>query len=631
MSEAAKAKLEFKTELKQLLHLITHSLYSHQEIFLRELISNASDAINKMRFDSLDNEERLEGNKDWKITLVPDKTAGALTIRDNGVGMSREQVVENLGTIARSGTRAFLENLQQREGTTRPDLIGQFGVGFYSAFMVADKVIVLTRPPGAPTDATRWESDGQGEFTIEPAEKPTRGTDVVLHLKDDAKQFLDDWQLRALVKKFSDFIEHPVVLETTEDGEEGKSDAATAKEETLNSRKAIWLRSPKEIEKEEYDQFYQQISEDADPPARVIHYTAEGRTEFKVLAFIPARKPFSFQWEEPKGLKLYIQRVLIMDSCEELLPSYLRFVRGVVDSSDLPLNISREILQRNPLLERIQKNVVRNVLENLEALKNTEFDKYATFFKDLGVMLKDGAARDYANREALANLLLFESLNTEPGKLITLADYVEKMPSDQADIWYLIGESREQIERSPLLELFRAKGWNVLLMTDPIDEWLVSSLHVYKQKNLKAADRGDLDSSVATDKPAGSDAYKGLFDCLKAKLSEVSDIRLSSRLKESASCLVADAGAMSAHMERLMRRMNREPEAPSKRVLELNGEHPAVVGLRDLYLKSSDDPRIETHGRLLYEQAVIAEGGRLNDPAAFARRINELIAKDLGE
>lgn len=626
MSEAVKDKMEFKTELKQLLHLITHSLYSHKEIFLRELLSNASDAVNKVRFDSLENDDKLEGNKDWKIKITPDRDKSTLTISDNGVGMSRESVVENLGTIARSGTKAFLESLQQQEGKTRPELIGQFGVGFYSAFMVADRVTVISRTAGSPSDGVRWESDGQGEFTVEPCEKATRGTDVILHLKEDSKEFLDQWQIRSLVKKFSDFIEHPIVMDVERSEGEGEEKQKKLVEETLNSRKAIWLRSPKEITKEEYNAFYKQISEDSEEPARVIHYTAEGRTEYRVLMFIPAKKPFSFTWEEPKGLKLYIQRVLIMDSCEGLLPPYLRFVRGVVDSSDLPLNISREILQQNPMLEKIQKNVVRNVFENLEALKNVEFEKYLTFFKDLGVMLKEGVARDYANREPLSNLLLFETMATEAGKFSSLAEYVEKMPPEQTDIYYLIGENRELIEHSPLLEVFRAKGWNVLLLSDPIDEFMMPNLGTYKGKKLVPVDRGDFDEK---EKPATGEEWKGLFDYLKTKLPEVSDVRLSSRLKESASCLVADGSAMSAHMERLMRRMNRESEAESKRVLELNGEHAAVKGLRDLYTKNASDVRIETHGRLLYEQAVIAEGSKLKDPSAFARRINELMAKDL--
>src|SRR5829696_1166001 len=367
--------LEFKTELKQLLHLITHSLYSNREIFLRELVSNASDAINKIKFDWLAHEERLEGNKDWKIRLIPNKEAGTLTVSDNGIGMNRDTIVDHLGTIAKSGTRAFLETLRQQEGQVRPDLIGQFGVGFYSAFMVADKVTVISRTAGSPADGVRWESAGQGEFSVEPHEKADRGTDVILHLKEDAKEFLDPWTLRSLVKRYSDFIEHPVVM----DVEKKAGDKTETVEETLNAQTALWLRNKSEVQPEEYDAFYEQIANDPQRPARVIHYTAEGKTEFKVLAFIPARKPFSFTWEEPKGLKLYIQRVLIMDSCDGLLPQYLRFVRGVVDSADLPLNISRELLQNNPLLERIQRNVVTNVLEGLEALKNTEYDKYVTF------------------------------------------------------------------------------------------------------------------------------------------------------------------------------------------------------------------------------------------------------------
>jgi len=626
MSQDVRTTLEFKTELKQLLHLITHSLYSNKEIFLRELLSNASDAINKIRFDSINNDEKLEGNKDWKIRIIPDREKGTLTISDNGIGMSRESVVENLGTIARSGTKAFLETLKSQEGSTRPEMIGQFGVGFYSAYMVADRVTVITRMAGSPADGIRWESDGQGEFTIEQHEKATRGTDVILHLKEDEKEFLQEWTLRSLVKKFSDFIEHPIVMDSEQhEGEEKK-----IVEETLNSRKALWLRSPNEISAEEYNAFYQQISDDQEAPARVIHYTAEGRTEFRVLMFIPARKPFALQYEEAKGLKLYIQRVLIMDSCEALLPPYLRFVRGIVDSSDLPLNISREILQSNPLLDRIQKNVVRNVLEDLEKFKNTEFEKYTTFYKDLGVMLKEGAARDYANREAVQNLLLFESLATEAGKFITLAEYVEKMPAEQTDIYYLIGETREVIEHSPLLEVFRAKGWNVLLMTDAIDEWMMPSIGTFKGKKFTAADRGELDPSVAPkDTQPPTEAFRGLFDRLKTLLPEVGDVRLSSRLKESASCLVADGQAMSAHFERMMRRMNRDPESEAKRILELNGEHPAVTALRDLFFKNPDDPRIENHGRLFYEQAVIAEGSKLKDPSAFARRINMLVANDL--
>lgn len=618
------AKLEFKTELKQLLHLITHSLYSHPEIFLRELISNASDAINKIRFDSLAHEEKLEGNRDWKIKLVVDKAAGTLTVSDNGIGMDRDTIVDHLGTIAKSGTRAFLDSLRQDDAKLRPDLIGQFGVGFYSAFMVADRVTVISRMAGSPTDGVKWESDGQGEFTVESVEKPARGTDVILHLKPDAKEFLESWSLQSLVKKYSDFVEHPIVM----DVEHKEGDKTEAVEETLNARTALWLRNRAEVKPEEYDAFYQQISNDTEKPARVIHYTAEGKTEFKVLAFIPARKPLSLTWEEPKGLKLYIQRVLIMDSCEGLLPPYLRFVRGVVDSADLPLNISRELLQQNPLLDRMQKNVVRNVIEALEAMKNTDYGKYVPFFEDLGVMLKEGAARDWSNREKLSDLLLFQSTGTEPGKYTTLADYVTRMPADQKDVYYLIGENREVIESSPLLEAYRSKGWEVLLLTEPMDEFLFPSLAEYKGKQFKPVDRADTEPPVPK-APPNAPEYTRFVDALKAKLPEVSDVRLSRRLTDSASVLVADRAELTAHYERLMRKLGRV-EGESKRVLEINPGHPAVVAVKALHDKDPADPRVESYGRLLYEQAVIAEGSKLKDPAGFARRLNELVARSLG-
>jgi molecular chaperone HtpG len=618
--------LEFKTELKQLLHLITHSLYSHREIFLRELISNASDAINKIKFDSLSHEERLEGNKDWRIKLIPNAEAGTLTVSDNGIGMNQDTIVDHLGTIAKSGTRAFLESIQQQGGQVRPDLIGQFGVGFYSAFMVADKVTVVSRTAGTPADGVRWESAGQGDFTVEPHEKPTRGTDVILHLKEDAKEFLDPWTLRSLVKRYSDFIEHPVVMDVEKKKEGDKTEIA---EETLNAQTALWLRNKSDVKPDEYEAFYQQISNDTQHPARVIHYTAEGKTEFRVLAFIPAHKPFSLMWEEPKGLKLYIQRVLIMDSCEELLPPYLRFVRGVVDSADLPLNISREMLQQNPLLERMQKNVVRNVLEALEAMNNTDYEKYVPFFEDLGVMLKEGAARDWANRDKLLDLLLFQSTKTERGKYTTLADYVSRMPESQSAIYYLTGETRELIELSPLLEAHKAKGWEVLLLTDPIDEFLFPSLPEYKAKDFKPVDRADTD--VPAEEPAAKpEEFAAFLTALKVKLPEVSDVRLSRRLKDSASVLVADQHAMTAHYERLMKKLGRV-EQESKRVLELNAAHPAVAGLKAAFDKNPADPRVETYARLLYEQAVIGEGSKLKDPAGFARRVNDLLARSLAD
>ena len=629
MPNAAPAveKREFRTELKQLLHLITHSLYSNKEIFLRELISNASDAINKIKFDSLQHDEKLEGDKDWKIKIHLDRDKGTLTVSDNGVGLSREDAVENLGTIAKSGTRAFLESLKGQDAKARPDLIGQFGVGFYSAFMVADKVTVVSRPAGDPDRGVRWESDGQGDFTVEDARKERRGTDVTLHLKEEEKEFLDPYTVRQIVKKFSDFIEHPVVMDVEK--EEGKK--KTVVEETLNSRKALWLRSKSEATPEEYAEFYKQIANDFTDPARVIHYTAEGAHEFRVLVFVPAHRPLELQWGEFKaGLRLYVQRVLIMERCEELLPPYLRFVRGVVDSSDLPLNISREMLQHNPLLGQIRKNIVRTVLNNLEDMKTHDHDKYVAFYKELGAILKEGVGRDHPNRDRLADLLLFEALRRPAGQFLTLSQYVEAMPAEQKEIYYLIGESREQIEHSPHLEAFRSRGWDVLLLTDPVDEFVIPSLPEYKGKKLHAADRGEIESEKKEEKTEKEDGkFQGLFDHLKLKLPEVGDVRLSGRLKESAACLVAGEGEASAHLERLMQRMGRADELPaSRRILELNGEHPAVVALRDLYEKNADDPRVEAYGRLLYEQAVIAEGSKIKDPAAFARRINDLLVKD---
>jgi molecular chaperone HtpG len=626
---ATQEKLEFRAELKQLLHLIAHSLYSHREVFLRELISNASDAINRLKFDSLDHEEKLEGDKDYKIKITPDKTAGTLTVSDNGIGMSRGGVVENLGTIARSGTRAFLEGLKERAAGDRPGLIGQFGVGFYSSFMVADRVTVRTRLAGTPPEeGVEWSSDGQGEFIIAPFTKEKRGTDVVLHLKDDAKEFLEEWQLRALVRKFSDFIEYPVVM----DVEHGEGDTKKVEEETLNARKAIWLRPKNEVTPEEYKEFYQQIAHDAGDPAKVIHYTAEGAQEFKVLLFIPAKRPLFFQYEETEiGPRLYVQRVLIMEHCPGLITPWLRFVRGVVDSADLPLNVSREILQQNPLLEKMKRNVVGNVLSGLEAMKNVEFEKYVEFFKELGMVLKEGVG-DWSYREKVADLLLFESAKTEAGKFITLEQYVGAMPEGQTEIYYLIGESREPIEHSPYLEAFRAKGYDVLLLTDPaIDEFLASRLTEHKGKRLRPVDQGELPTDAATPPAADADErFKDLLPFLKGKLPEVSDVRLSKRLTESAACLVAEAGGITAHMERLLQRMGRTEAEGAKRVLELNPNHPAVLAVQKLYAANPQDPRVESYARLLLDQAVVAEGSKLRDPVAFARRVNELLARDAG-
>ena len=622
---AAPQKMEFKTELKQLLDLITHSLYTKKEIFLRELISNAADAIDKARFESLTNTTLLEGNSDWKIKLIADEAAGTLTISDNGIGMSREAIVDNLGTIAKSGTRAFVENLKKSNTQDRPELIGQFGVGFYASFMVADKVTVISRMAGDPSDGVKWESDGQGEYTVEAQEKATRGSEVILHLREDAKEFLKPWRLRETVRQYSDFIDHPVVI----DVEKEKDGNKTTEEETINSRKAIWLRAKSEIKQEEYDDFYKQLSRDFEPPIKTIHVAAEGAMEFKALMFIPAHKPMDWMMGAPPkaGLDLYVKRVLIQHQCEELLPTYMRFVKGVVDSSDLPLNVSRETLQHNPVLARIKSNLVNRVLKTLEEVKTSENETYLKFYEEFNQLLKEGVGQDFSNRERLSDLLLFESTKTEAGKFTTLEEYVSRMTADQTEIFYLIGESRGLIENSPYIEAFKAKGQEVLLLTDPIDEYLASHLSEYKSKKFKAADKGEAPTETSEEEKKKVEQFKPLLDALKAKISEVKDVRLSHRLKESAAVLVADEYAPSAHLERLMKRMGQGSEGSSnKRTLELNPEHPVVQKLLGLQAADANDPKVEAYGRLLLDQAMIAEGSPISDPSGFAKRINALIA-----
>jgi molecular chaperone HtpG len=613
--------LPFKTELKQVLDIIIHSLYSHKEIFLRELVSNASDAIDTLRFQALTKTELLEGDGEFKIKIIPDEKNRTLTILDNGIGMSKESIVENLGTIARSGTKAFLENLKRTEAKDRPELIGQFGVGFYSSFMVADKVAVVSRPAGSKSeDAVKWESDGQGEFTVESATKPARGTDVILHLREDAEEFLQEWKIRDLVKRFSDFVEHPIVMDVTRDKE--------TKEETLNSRKAIWLRSKNEVTTQEYEAFYQHLSHDFQPPAKVIHFAAEGVIEFKALLFLPAHKPLDLMWGNgKKGLQLYIRRVFIMDDAEAMLPAYLRFVKGVVDSPDLPLNVSREILQQSAPLEKIKSNLITKVLRTLEEMKKNEFDAYLKFYKELGVFLKEGVYQDWSRRETLADLLLFESTRTEPGQFTTLEKYLASMPEGQQEIFYLLGETREAVEHSPLLESFQAKGQEVLFLTDAIDEFVAQALTEYKGKKLQAIDKGELTGEQVDEEK--KKRFQPLLDFLKEKLPEIKDVRLSRRLRDSAAVLVAEQGAMGPHMERLLQRFGRADEIPpSKKVLEINPDHPAVAAVEKLLTKDPKDPRLETYIHILYEQALVAEGSRLKDPVAFARRINELLIKD---
>ncbi|MFA7257454.1 MAG: molecular chaperone HtpG, partial [Kiritimatiellales bacterium] len=482
--------IEFKTELSQLLHLITHSLYSHREVFLRELISNACDAIDKIRFESLTDAALLDGDNDWKITLSADKEAKTLTVSDNGIGMDEEAIVKHLGTIAHSGTKAFLARLQESGAKDNPELIGQFGVGFYSSFMVADKVTVESRMHGK--EAVRWVSEGTGSFTVSESARDKRGTSVTLHLKDDAAEYLEEYRLRSLVKKFSDFVEHPVVMFSTEKDKE--SGEEKVKEDVLNTRKAIWLRSKSDITAEEYNEFYKHISHDFNDPAEVIHYNAEGAIEFKALLFIPEKKPFDMMMNhEPKAhLNLYGQRVFISNEFKNLLPAYLRFVKGVVDAADLPLNVSREILQENPQLDKIRKNLTGRILKTLGEMKLKSYDKYLTFYAEFGPMLKEGLQTDWENREKIADLLLFETTATEAGKMRSLADVVESLKEGQEEIITLAAEHRGVAESSPFLEGFKADGREVVFFLDPIDEFVMPQLGEYKGKKFKAANKGDL-------------------------------------------------------------------------------------------------------------------------------------------
>jgi molecular chaperone HtpG len=629
--DMAEKTMEFKTELSQLLHLITHSLYSHREIFLRELISNACDAIDKIRFAALTDSELLDGDNDWKIHLSVDKEAKTLSISDNGIGMDEDSLVENLGTIAHSGTKAFLARLQEEGAKDNPDLIGQFGVGFYSSFMVADRVTVDTRMHGK--EAVKWESEGTGSFTLSEGEREGRGTTVTLHLKDDASEYLEEYSLRALVKKFSDFIEHPVTMMVTRTQKEGEGDDAkeveVTEEETLNTQKAIWLRNKTDITDEEYNEFYKHISHDFSDPAKVIHYRAEGTMEFKALLFIPETKPFDMMMgsgDQKAHINLYIQRVFISNDFEKLLPPYLRFVKGVVDASDLPLNVSREILQENPQLDRIRKNLVSRVLKTLTEMKEKDEEKYLAFFREFGAVLKEGLQSDLENREKIADLLLFETTKTEQGTLRALSEMVEAMDDKQEEIIYLSAEHRGLAEDSPFLEAYKDDGKEVVFFLDPIDEFVMPQLGEYKGKRFKAANKGTAgDEDVLKDEKK---KFEGFLGFVGEKLSGVKEVRLSSRLKESPACLVGDEFSMSPHIEAMMRRAG-QPVPEMKRVLELNPSHPAVQAVQSMYEADKENPKLGESVELLRDLAHVAEGSKVENPAAFASRIADLMAREL--
>jgi molecular chaperone HtpG len=638
-----KATKKFETEVQQLLDLVIHSLYSNRDIFLRELISNASDAIDKIRFESNSSESILEGNTDWRIKIIPDKGAGTLTIRDNGIGMSVLEVEENIGTIARSGTRSFMESIKGKSLQDNPELIGQFGVGFYSSFMVADRVTIITRKGGLDkTGGCLWESTGDGSYTIEEYEKEGRGTDVILHLKEDLKEYLDEWRIRSIVKKYSDYVQYPIVMDITReetpkgvDGKEieGAGTIEKTTEETLNSMKAIWTRPKGEVTDEEYEEFYKHISHDFEKPLKTIHYSAEGVSEFKALLYIPAHKPFDlFLREHKHGVHLYVKRVFITDNCEAVLPDYLRFMKGVVDSSDLPLNVSREILQEDVQIKRIQKNLVGKVLSTLTEMKEKSGEDYLKFYKEFGPVLKEGIHFDLASKDKLQELVLFEGSKTDPGAYVSLKEYTERMPEGQKEIYFITGTSRKALEGSPHLEIFRSKGYEVLFMLDPVDEWVVQSLSEYDGKKLKAVDRGDVELGSEEEKKEQEAKkeehvkhYKDLLEFIKETLKDrVKEVRLSNRLTDSACCLVADEYGMNANMERILKAMNQEvPD--SKRVLELNPEHPIMQVLSKQFEQDKGNKKLLDYCELLFDQALLTEGSPISDPLRFTKLVSELM------
>ena len=630
-----KTSLEFKTEVKQLLDLMIHSLYSHKEIFLRELISNASDAIDRVRYEALTNSSVTEGDSELKIKIIPDKDAGTLTISDNGIGMTKDEIIEALGTIAHSGTKEFMTALQSKEVKDNPELIGQFGVGFYSSFMVTDSVTVITRKAGMKDQqGIKWESTADGFYTIDNVDKEGKGTDIILHLKEDEKKYLEEWEIRGVISKYSDYIEHPVVMdiEREKDSEIQKGEKVKVKEEeTLNSKKAIWLKDKSSIEDSEYNEFYKHISHDFSDPAKVIHYKAEGTSEFNALLYIPSKVPMDIFYKEYQiGPALYVKRVQIMDHCEQLIPIYLRFVKGVVDSSDLPLNVSRELLQNNRQIEIISNSITKKILDTLADMKKNDNDNYIIFFNEFGRVLKEGIHYEFSKKEAIADLLLFYATSKTDGTYTTLQDYVDNMKEGQEDIYYITGSSREDIMKSPYIEAFKEKGYDVLIMLEEVDDVIMSSLGEFKGKNIKSVIKGDidLDKSSEEDKKEAKKKLETLIALIKEQLKDdVQDVRLSGRLKDTACCLVAQEGGMDPQMEKLMKQMGQQmPE--NKRILELNPKHPLFEAMNKIFEKDQKAVALEEYITLLYNQALLLEGSKPKDPAAFASAVTKLMVKD---
>ena len=635
---------KFKAEVQQLLDLVIHSLYSNQEIFLRELISNASDAIDRARFVSLSDQAILEDDPEWKIRIHVDREARTLTVSDNGIGMGSEDIDACIGTIASSGTRRFLEELQERQAALPPELIGQFGVGFYSAFMVADRVTVLTRHAGDPAAAVRWESDGGASYTVESASRARRGTDVTLHLKEDAEEYLDEWRIRKIVKKFSDFVEHPVVMDVRHEevpkDAEGKplkdeKPVVTVTEETLNSRKALWQRPKAEISEDEYKEFYKHVSRDFQAPFETLHWNVEGATEFRALLFIPPQPALDLFVGEDRhrGIQLYVKRVFITDNCEPLVPTYLRFLRGVVDSSDLPLNVSREMLQEHRTIRQIRNNIIKKLLDTLTEMMAKSRERYVTFWKAFGAVLKEGIHVDAENRGKLEELVLFESSKGTAGSYVSLAEYVARMPATQKEIYYITAEDYASAAGSPQLEAFRQRDLEVLFLTDPVDEWVVQTLSQYKDKRLRSVARGDVEPETEEEKKASQESrqeseqrFQALLDKVKEILGDkVKAVRLSKRLTESACCLVSDEYGIGIQLEKLLKAMRQEVP-PARRILELNAAHPVVDTLRQLLEAKQSDDTLREYVELLYDQALLTARLPLEDPLRFAKRVSGLMA-----
>ena len=623
-SSSEKQTLGFQTEVKQVLQLMIHSLYSNSEIFLRELISNAADAADKLRFEAIARPDLYENDAQLNVRIDVDPAAKIITITDNGIGMTRDEVIENLGTIAKSGTKEFLAAMTQDQAKNA-QLIGQFGVGFYSSFIVADKVTVVTRKAGeSPESGVRWESAGDGEFTIEPTVKVNRGTEIILHLKDDASEYLDAWRLRNIVRKYSDHTPLPVIMKKKE--EDGKEE-----DEVVNKATALWTIPKSEIKPEEYNEFYKYLAHDFEDPLAWSHNKVEGKQEYTSLLYIPGRAPFDlYQRERHHGLKLYVKRVFIMDDVEQFLPFYLRFIKGVIDSNDLPLNVSREILQQNRQVESIKGAVAKRILGLLEKMATEDKEKYAKFWSQFGNVLKEGPAEDMANKDQIAKLLRFTSTHEdEPMPTVSLDDYISRMKANQKHIYYITAESYLAAKNSPQLEIFRAKGIEVLLMSDRVDEWLVTHLTEYQGKQLHSVAKGRLDldeiddnKEVKKEQEKAEKEFKDLVTEVKAALGDrVKEVRVTHRLTSSPACVVLEENDMNAQMQRIL--MAAGQQVPqSKPILELNPQHPLLVRLNTLL---NDKEKVQEWSALLLGQAILAEGGHLENPAEFVQQLNKLL------